>query len=160
MPNKWCLNSGFEGINCIIKLSAIIRFVLLVFFLGFFSASVASLPFEQTNGERNNYRCPRINIYIKFTIIMELHTRDAHRLMIDGVDENETANQNERKKKQTWCWFCPIILISIVFRCMCVCEMNEKKTEKPIITLIAFACNLCSFSHSLGSQEIAVFIIL
>lgn len=33
-------------------------------------------------------------VYIKFTIIRELHTRDALGLMIDGVDENKSAKRN------------------------------------------------------------------
>lgn len=106
MPNKWCLNSGFKGINCIIKLSTIIWMVVATF--------------EQTNGERNNYQCPYVHIY-KFTIIRELRIRDAEYMMIDGVDETKiTRKKNikwEKKWATTWCWFYPIILISIVFRC-------------------------------------------
>lgn len=125
MPNKWCLNSGFKGINCIIKLSTIIWMVVATF--------------EQTNGERNNYQCPYVYILYKFTIIRELRIRDAEYMMIDGVDETkitrEKKHQVGKKWATTWCWFYPIILISIVFRC-------RKRRNKASVHHLFDHCNL------------------
>lgn len=57
--------------------------------------------FEQTNGERNNYHCPYVHIYIyKFTIIRELRIRDAEYMMIDGVDETKITRKKTSSGKK------------------------------------------------------------
>lgn len=69
--NKWCLNSGFEGINCIVKLSTMIRLVWVrmtvcvsewVFMC--VCTGLESLPFEQIKSEKGTItRCPIVRVY-------------------------------------------------------------------------------------------------
>lgn len=125
MPNKWCLNSGFKGINLIIKLSAITRFAALcrmdrLFVCRYLWAN-----------KRRKEQLPMSVYTYKFIIIRELHTRD------DLLHDDRLRWWNQEREKNwatTWCWFYPIILISIGFRWKK--KWERKKNTRTIISLI------------------------